>query len=100
MIKQINSSIDLIEFINCFPIPQEDKDSVNILQDSLSNMDTSKYDSNYINGIRDKIFDNLEKILNDFFSKDERIDFFKKDNNIDRIIISISEKNNTLYATV
>jgi uncharacterized protein YaaN involved in tellurite resistance len=100
MIKQINSSIELIKFINSFPISQEDKHSVNILQDSLSNMDDSKYDSNYINGIRDKIFDNLEKILNDFFSKDEKIDSFKKDNNIDRIIISISEKNNTLYATV
>lgn len=100
MIKQINSSIDLIEFINSFPIPQKDKDSVNILQDSLSKMDNSKYDSNYINGIRDKVFDNLEKILNDFFSQDERVDSFKKDNNIERIVISIIEKNNTLYATV
>jgi hypothetical protein len=100
MIKQINSSIDLIKFINCFPIPQENKDSVNILQSSLFNMDIIKYDSDHINNIKDKIFDNLEKILNDFFSKEEKINTFKKDNGIERIIISIMEENNTLYATV
>ena len=100
MIKQINSSIDLIKFINCFPISQENKDSVNILQNSLCNMDATKYDSDHITHIKDKIFDNLEKILNDFFSKDKEIITFKKDNDIERIIISIIEENNTLYATV
>jgi hypothetical protein len=100
MIKQINSSIDLIRFINLFPIPQENKDSVNILQNSLCSMDVTKYDSDQIDNIKDKIFDNLEKILNDFFSKDKEIMTFKKDNDIERIIISIMEENNTLYATV
>lgn len=100
MTKQINSSTELIQFINSFPISKEDKDAVNILHDSLINVVDLNNDTRYMDGMRDKIFDNLEKILNDFFSKDNEIDEFKKNNNISRIIISITEKNNTLYATV
>lgn len=100
MNKEIHSSKELIELVNSFPIPPEDKDAVNILYTSLINVDTSKYDTYFINNIRDQMFDNLEKILNNFFSKDDDVDAFKKDNNIERIIISIMEENNTLYATV
>jgi len=100
MTKEIKSSSELINFIDSLPLAKEQKDSINILQETLSNIDISKYDSNYIQEITDQMFHNLEKILNDIFEKYESIEYFKKNNNIDRIIISIHERNNTLYATV
>lgn len=100
MTKEIKSYKDLLLFINSLPIYQEKKDAVNLLSQSIDSMQGKNYDSNQIQSIMDKLFDNLEKILYDFFSQETEIDSFKKDNSINRIIISIHEQNNTLYATV
>jgi len=102
MIKEIKSSKELLEFINTFPITKEEKDELNLLFTSWNSMTNinSNYDSNEALALLGKIFDDFEKILNNFFSQDEKIDSFKKSNNLDRIIISISELNNNLYATV
>ena len=102
MIKEIKSSKELLEFINTFPITKEEKDELNLLFTSWNSMTNinSNYDSNEALSLLGKIFDNFEKILNNFFSQDEKIDSFKKSNNIDRIIISITDLNNNLYATV
>jgi hypothetical protein len=102
MIKEIKSSKELLEFINTFPISKEEKDELNLLFTSWNSMINinSNYDSNKALALLEKIFDDFEKILNNFFSQDEKIDSFKKSNNIDRIIISITDLNNNLYATV
>jgi hypothetical protein len=100
MIKEIKSSKELLEFINTFPITKEEKDELNLLFTSWDRMANSNYDSNEALSLLEKIFDDFEKILNNFFSQDEKIDSFKKSNNMDRIIISISELNHNLYATV
>ena len=102
MIKEIKSSKELLEFINTFPITKEEKDGLDLLflsWNSMTNIN-SNYDSNEALALLEKIFDDFEKILNNFFSQDEKIDSFKKSNNIDRIVISISELNHNLYATV
>lgn len=102
MIKEIKSSKELLEFINTFPITKEEKDGLNLLflsWNSMTNIN-SNYDSDEVVALLEKIFDDFEKILNNFFSQDEKIDSFKKSNNIDRIIISITELNHNLYATV
>jgi hypothetical protein len=102
MIKEIKSSKELLEFINTFPITKEEKDELNLLFVSWNSMEkiNSNYDSNEALSLLEKIFDNFEKILNNFFSQDEKIDSFKKSINIDRIIISITDLNHNLYATV
>jgi hypothetical protein len=102
MIKEIKSSKELLQFINTFPITKEEKDELNLLFVSWNSMTNinSNYDSNEALSRLEKIFDDFEKILNNFFSQNEKIDSFKKSNNIDRIIISISELNHNLYATV
>lgn len=102
MIKEIKSSKELLEFINTFPIAKEEKDGLNLLflsWNSMTNIN-SNYDSDEALALLEKIFDDFEKILNNFFSQDEKIDSFKKSNNIDRIIISITELNHNFYATV
>ena len=102
MIKEIKSSKELLELINTFPITKEEKDGLDLLflsWNSMTNIN-SNYDSNEALALLEKIFDDFEKILNNFFSQDEKIDSFKKSNNIDRIVISISELNHNLYATV
>lgn len=102
MTKEIKSSKELLEFINTFPITKEEKDELNLLFVAWNSMErmNSSYDSDETFSLLEKIFDNFEKILNNFFSQDEKIQSFKKSNNIDRIIISITELNHNLYATV
>jgi hypothetical protein len=102
MIKEIKSSKELLQFINTFPITKEEKDELNLLFASWNSMTNinSNHDSNEALSLLEKIFDNFEKILNNFFSQDEKIDSFKKSINIDRIIISITDLNHNLYATV
>lgn len=100
MTKVIRSSKELVDFINLLPDLEKEKDTINTLHQSLNKADKLKYDTNFINNIRDQMFDNLEKILNIFFSKDSEVEIFKKSHNIERIIISVIEENNTLYATI